>query len=457
MLWSWLQPRPYDLSLSSSSKVSVPTHSSSFPVLRRADSHWNLTAIASTWASSAPRRQKALPTSPLFFSQPKNKSKNTRKSPSIRRQYSLSPTESGSNRMRDICLNSLLKIMDLQISLPVPLFCCANAVHQWRYHLGLHQRSVTRIPPGKQRIATCIYPAFQEALRLWKGTVMSSCLNPNAYFQQRAAEITQSNLAPCSSDPCWPPIRTKPEIHIPLQGDCSTLFKTLIPVTKPETPASKEVDKSHIQLFCCLFVFLPRFGQINSFIPAPRWFQGNPHSHHWPPFPCSEHYISASQSQLWLRVSVCYSSAPLFFFLLLCTPCSPAPCQGLWGCGPSWRHTKTDWRASKGAHCPSFQHNRTETTIISQSKMSKFKKWKPQAVLWHHDRRFLNLFVVKDYFFFEGKKKKSGGPIIVEESFIFMRPKWVLSSWADPILLSLLHPPKAWYALTNFTSLPESH
>lgn len=127
----------------------------------------------------------------LFFLKQKNKSKTTRKSPSIRRQYNLSPTESGSSRMRDICLNGLLKIMDLQISLPVPLFCCANAVHQWRYHLGLHQRSVTHIPPGKQRIATCIYPAFQEALCLWKGTVMSSCLNPNGYFQQRAAEITQ--------------------------------------------------------------------------------------------------------------------------------------------------------------------------------------------------------------------------------------------------------------------------
>lgn len=80
-----------------------------------------------------------------------------------------------------------------------------------------------------------------------------------------------TNLASCSSDPCWPSIISKPETHIPLQCDCSTLFKTLIPVAKPETPASKLVDKSHIQLFL-LFVFPPKFGHISSFIPTPRWF-----------------------------------------------------------------------------------------------------------------------------------------------------------------------------------------
>lgn len=151
-------------------------------------------------------------------------------------------------------------------------------------------------------------------------------------------------------------------------------------------------------------VFPPRFGHINSNSPVVS--RQTPQ----PPLASSSllsKHISASQSHLWQSVSVCYSSAPFFFFPLLCTSCSPAPCQGLWGCGPSWRHTKTDWRASKGAHCSSVRYK------LKQQLFYKAKWQNSKAESYRHcsgiTTEDFSIFFFGERLFLLWRKKKVEG------------------------------------------------
>lgn len=90
----------------------------------------------------------------------------------------------------------------------------------------------------------------------------------------------------------------------------------------------------------CLF-FLPRFGHINFSVPLSMWLHSSPHrSHHFsrlrkPQLSLPDTALELCLLQLWSSFS--------------CIPSSPAPCEGLWGCQPPQKWTRTGWCLAKDA------------------------------------------------------------------------------------------------------------